>query len=183
MCFVAVNDGAASDATPRRVRRSRCPLGRPRRRHPIEHLIHIEVVVSAAFGFAPGELFASSRGHANVALARQIAMYLAHVWGGLTLTAVGRHFGRDRTTVAHACRVIEDRRDDPGLDRIIAAMETATTLWSSIGVEDAVPGWGAAPPAARPGSRSSSRSSPRADPRFGTRSDPRSGRRNTEVRR
>jgi chromosomal replication initiation ATPase DnaA len=62
-----------------------------------------------------------------VASARQVGMYLAHVACGLPLTEVGRLFGRHRRTVAHACAVVEDRRDDPEFDRAIAVMEFALT--------------------------------------------------------
>jgi hypothetical protein len=34
-------------------------------------------------------------------------------------------FGRDRTTAAHACRRIEDRRADRGLDTALAELEHA----------------------------------------------------------
>jgi chromosomal replication initiation ATPase DnaA len=40
-------------------------------------------------------------------------MYLAHVGRGVSMTKVGRLFERDRPTVAHACGLIEDKRDDP----------------------------------------------------------------------
>ncbi|MGE0024726.1 MAG: hypothetical protein AB7S70_13975, partial [Hyphomicrobium sp.] len=46
-----------------------------------------------------------------------------HVSCGLSLTDVGQVFSRDRTTVAHACAVIEDRRDDPAFDRALELME------------------------------------------------------------
>ena len=46
-------------------------------------------------------------------------MYLAHVCCGMTLTEVGAMFGRDRTTVAHACLRVEYRRDDPSFDRAL----------------------------------------------------------------
>lgn len=52
-------------------------------------------------------------------------MYLAHVACALTLTEVGALFERDRTTVAHACSLIEDRRDDPDLDRKLEHLERA----------------------------------------------------------
>jgi chromosomal replication initiation ATPase DnaA len=52
-------------------------------------------------------------------------MYLAHVVGGLSLTEVGTLFARDRTTVAHACGVVEDRRDDPELDGRLEHLECA----------------------------------------------------------
>lgn len=52
-----------------------------------------------------------------------MAMYLAHVAFGLSFTRVGICFGRDRTTVRHACALIEDRRDDPGYDLALSALE------------------------------------------------------------
>jgi chromosomal replication initiation ATPase DnaA len=66
-----------------------------------------------------------SRCRAEVAEARQIAMYLLHVVRGVSLTAIGRAFGRDRTTVSHACALIEDRRDRPAFDDMICALELA----------------------------------------------------------
>jgi hypothetical protein len=50
-------------------------------------------------------------------------MYLAHIGGGLNLSEVGRLFGRDRTTVAHACSLIEDARDDERFDRMLDLLE------------------------------------------------------------
>jgi len=85
----------------------------------------IEQAVVQVFGVGRDDLHRLSRGRAKVALARQVAMYLAHVACGLTLTDTGRLFGRDRTTVAHACGVIEDRRDDPLFDRSLDLLEWA----------------------------------------------------------
>ena len=59
------------------------------------------------------------------AFARQSAMYLAHVSFGLSFSEIGRAFGRDRTTAAHACRLIEDRRDDPAVDAVLGQLESA----------------------------------------------------------
>lgn len=70
-------------------------------------------------------LFAHSRSRAPVAAARQMAMYLCHVLLEISMTDVGRYFGRDRTTVAHACAVVEDLRDDPAIEREIASLEQA----------------------------------------------------------
>lgn len=83
----------------------------------------IEAAIGDVFGVPRGHLATQSRGKAPVALARQAAMYLAHVSCGLSLTDVGHVFARDRTTVAHACAVIEDRRDDPVFDRALELME------------------------------------------------------------
>jgi chromosomal replication initiation ATPase DnaA len=79
--------------------------------------------VAAAFTIPIGELRATTRRPAQIAFARQSAMYLAHVAFGLSYTDVGRAFGRDRTTAAHACRLVEDRRIEPGLDARLASLE------------------------------------------------------------
>ncbi len=50
-------------------------------------------------------------------------MYLAHVALGITMRDVGGLFARDRTTVAHACGVIEDKRDEPAFDRALELLE------------------------------------------------------------
>jgi Bacterial dnaA protein helix-turn-helix len=99
--------------------------GPPRHRACAPSREAIEQVVVQVFGVGRDELRRISRGRANVALARQVAMYLAHVTCGLTLTDTGKLFRRDRTTVAHACGVIEDRRDDPLFDRALDLLEWA----------------------------------------------------------
>jgi chromosomal replication initiation ATPase DnaA len=79
--------------------------------------------VAADFNIDPAALTAATRGSPRVSFARQIAMYLAHVGFALSFEAIGRSFGRDRTTVAHACRVVEDGRDDIWLDCRLATLE------------------------------------------------------------
>jgi chromosomal replication initiation ATPase DnaA len=64
-----------------------------------------------------------SRCRAPTSHARHIAMYLSYVVLGRTLAEIGEAFGRDRTTVSHACAVIEDMRDDPLFDAEVARME------------------------------------------------------------
>ena len=66
-------------------------------------------------------------GSARTAFARQVAMYLAHVGCGVSLTEVGHLFERDRTTVAHACGLVEDRRDDPDFDYRLNHLERAVS--------------------------------------------------------
>jgi chromosomal replication initiation ATPase DnaA len=85
----------------------------------------IELAVTRVFGVDQTAIERVTRGMAHVALARQVAMYLAHVGCGLSLTAAGNLFGRDRTTVAHACLIIEDRRDDPLFDHVLELLEWA----------------------------------------------------------
>ncbi len=92
----------------------------------------VEALVGVALGVALADMRRSSRGRAPAAFARQTAMYLAHVHLGLSLERVGEHFGRDRTTVAHACARVEDSRDDPNRDRIVACLELALDGWQQV---------------------------------------------------
>lgn len=85
----------------------------------------VEAMVAGAFGVGHGALRAPNRGRADVARARQVAMYLCNTFLGFTLTDVGDLFGRDRTTVAHACHVIEDLRDDRDFDILMTCLEKA----------------------------------------------------------
>ena len=55
----------------------------------------------------------------DVRRARSLAWYLSHTEYGWPLGRVGAAFDRDRTTVAKACREVEDMRDDPGLDGLL----------------------------------------------------------------
>ncbi|GGE95013.1 hypothetical protein H1W37_04500 [Stappia taiwanensis] len=85
----------------------------------------VTACVMSAFGVTQEDIDRRSRGPARTALARQVSMYLHHVVLERTLTSVAQTFGRDRTTVAHACRVIEDRRDDPEFEATLSALEEA----------------------------------------------------------
>jgi chromosomal replication initiation ATPase DnaA len=67
----------------------------------------------------------------RVARARQIAIYLAHVGFGLNYTHLGEAFGRDRTTIRHACFRIEDERDQIRFDRALDFLESALRLQAS----------------------------------------------------
>lgn len=54
---------------------------------------------------------------------RQISMYVCHVALSMPQHDIAIAFGRDRTTVGHACHVVEDRRDDPFFDDFVSAVE------------------------------------------------------------
>jgi chromosomal replication initiation ATPase DnaA len=79
-------------------------------------------LTSKACGVEPS-LVAANRRRAPVAFARQLAMYLCHVVADMSLRDVAVEFGRDRTTVSHACHAIEDRRECPIFDRQIEHLE------------------------------------------------------------
>lgn len=62
--------------------------------------------VAGAFGISEKELLGTSRLR-GIMRPRQIAMYLARQLTGLSLPRLGAAFGRDHTTVLHACRKVE----------------------------------------------------------------------------
>jgi chromosomal replication initiation ATPase DnaA len=80
-------------------------------------------LASAFYGVCGKELRMPGRSRGNVARTRQIAMYIAHTVLDMSMAQVGRGFGRDRTTVLHAVHLIEDMRDDPTFDAILARSE------------------------------------------------------------
>ena len=105
-----------------------------------------EAVVTTALGRFPAGRFESCpqvvpAPARTAAFARQIAMYLAHVGFGLSMAEVGKAFGRDRTTVVHACHLIEDRRDDVRFDQMLDHLEqAATALRTASGINKQVRG-------------------------------------------
>ncbi|MEA2992584.1 MAG: hypothetical protein QOD40_1504 [Alphaproteobacteria bacterium] len=101
------------------------PCGHPLRKNPRPLCDAVETAVAGIFVVPLSQLRKRSRGAASVAFARQSAMYLAHVVFSLSYAEVGRAFHRDRTTAAHACRLIEERRDDPVFDAVLGALEDA----------------------------------------------------------
>lgn len=80
-------------------------------------------IVAALFNVPSKELRQPGRGGLTVARVRQIAMYVTHVALRISMSEVARGFGRDRTTVLHACHLIEDMRDDADFDQIVAVTE------------------------------------------------------------
>ena len=57
--------------------------------------------------------------------ARQVAIYLLHTSLSLSYAEISHVYRRDRTTIAHSCKVIEDLRDEPAFDEWISGMEEA----------------------------------------------------------
>jgi DnaA-like protein len=102
-----------------RVARPKFPISVP---EPFVRQL-LDHAMSRTFAVRSRELWSGTRGRPAAAFARQVAMYLAHVAFGLSLTEVGHVFARDRTTVAHACSLIEDLRDDLTFDRSLELLE------------------------------------------------------------
>ena len=97
------------------------------RKRPHNALVckNARALVARAFQMDVDSLALKTRGSPRSAFARQVAMYIANVGAGLPLRDVGLHFVRDRTTVAHACALVEDLRDARDFDVTVAALESA----------------------------------------------------------
>jgi chromosomal replication initiation ATPase DnaA len=106
-----------SEAAPRQR------LARRRAERAIELCDSLIDITSALFGIPSKELRQTGRPCLEVARIRQLAMYVAHVTLRLSMKEVGVGFGRDRTTVLHACHLIEDLRDDVEFDRMVVMTE------------------------------------------------------------
>lgn len=106
--------------------------GQPGRPHP-EPMKDLPLITPTAFAGMVAPLYhlpasrvlRAGRGTATEAMARQLLMYLLHVSCGHSYTAVGAMIGRDRTTVAHGCQLVEDRRENPALDWSLDVIEMA----------------------------------------------------------
>jgi chromosomal replication initiator protein len=76
----------------------------------------IQKVVAESFGIRISDL-KSKRRTRNIVLPRQVAMYLCRTLTGASLPETGHFFGgKDHSTVIHACKVIEEKKEkDPEL--------------------------------------------------------------------
>jgi chromosomal replication initiation ATPase DnaA len=88
-----------------------------------ERALFVMELVSMATGVPAAHMACDTRNYARAARARMIAMYLVYVSWRWPLARVGRAFGRDRTTAGHACRMIEDLRDDDAFDAELEHLE------------------------------------------------------------
>lgn len=98
----------------------------------------VAAIAATAFGIAPADLAARTRRDARWARVRQIGMYLAHVGFGQSFVAIGQAFGRDPSTVRHACAMVENRRDAARMDRLLDHLEwSGQQFAASVTAEDA----------------------------------------------
>ncbi len=99
-------------------------------------------IVAMTMGVSALEIDSSERSDRAVCWARRLAYYLGHIAFGWPMERVAHAFGRNRTTVSVACRLVEDARSDRRLDQTLAEVEAAirrVEQLSSLG--DAVPDW------------------------------------------
>lgn len=85
----------------------------------------IAMALAAGACGARVEQVASGSRDIRCAFARQVAMYLATVGFGMSLGRVAQAFGRDRSTVRHACMLMEERRENSGFDQWMDALEAS----------------------------------------------------------
>lgn len=89
-----------------------------------EGSVHLAVGLTAyALGLRAEDILAPGRGRPATSFARHVSMYLCHVAFGMSLSRLARAFDRDRSTVAHGCHQVENRRDDPDFDAWIEQLE------------------------------------------------------------
>ena len=83
----------------------------------------VQKVVSEAFGVKIADL-KSKRRTKTIVLPRQVAMYLSRNLAGMSLPETGAFYGgKDHSTVIHACKVIEEKKEkDPELRAKIEAL-------------------------------------------------------------
>ncbi len=87
--------------------------------------------VGAALGVPMRAIRSPRRGTAPEVEARQISIYLLHVVFSVPLNVTGPLFGKDRTTAAHACQRVEERRDDAAFDAFLHDLELAVSALDS----------------------------------------------------
>lgn len=112
------------------VRPSPCVHATTTRRPKDKDAERVLALVSSRHRVTVKQLLHPTRSQAPIAHSRQLAMYLMHTSLGRTMTDVGIYFGRDRTTVAHACGRIEDERDDTRFDADVSALEDALSQFA-----------------------------------------------------
>jgi chromosomal replication initiation ATPase DnaA len=71
-----------------------------------------QFIVCQVHGVPVEEMRKPTRGRPHVARARQIAIHLARLVFAMTHRQLAQEFGRDRSTIHHACGLIEEMRED-----------------------------------------------------------------------
>ena len=114
--FIPITDSASPTSLPARAGKVGAGLAALQ--------VDLCVTFSAAFaGLPKADLLAKGRGKRRISQARHLAIYLAHTSFGLGFSQLAPLFGRDRASLRHACRQIEDLRDDASFDAALARIE------------------------------------------------------------
>lgn len=83
------------------------------------------MIVAQLYAVSAAEMRAPTRGRPRVARARQVAIHLARNVFRMSNQQLAVEFGRDRSTISHACQVIRRQRMADGeFDSTLVWMET-----------------------------------------------------------
>ncbi|MGI9440413.1 MAG: helix-turn-helix domain-containing protein [Parvibaculales bacterium] len=96
--------------------------------HDLLNIASMRLVLATmcrVFGLKEKYLLGASRGSAHLVDARHVTQYMAHIVWGLSFTCIAHLSCRDRTSVAHACGCVEDKRDDKDFDKALFFLELA----------------------------------------------------------
>jgi len=88
-------------------------------------------VIALEFSVPESGIFCAGKGTSERSYTRHIAMYMMYCVYGTTKTRIAEVFGRHSSTVSHACKVIEDQRDDPVFDGKLIDLENRLNQLSS----------------------------------------------------
>lgn len=83
-----------------------------------------QAVAAHSFGIPLDAIIASETGSDQAVKARQVAMYLSRTVLKLGAREIARAFRRTHPAVLHACRRIEEAREDPAFDRTVEWLES-----------------------------------------------------------
>ena len=111
---------------PAKGRKVACRAGLPGRRRAlaIRSVCAVVRMIAGEMVFLTGGRVPDGRNRRfAISHIQQIAIYVCHVVLQLTMTDIAVAFGKDRTTVGHACARVEDRRDDGAYDALIGSVE------------------------------------------------------------
>ena len=83
-----------------------------------------QAIVMQIYAVPLAEMRGPTRGRPRAAWARQIAIHLARSVFRMSCKQLAAEFGRDRSTISHACQVIRKKRQDDGeFDSTLCWME------------------------------------------------------------
>jgi hypothetical protein len=85
--------------------------------------------LAAAVSRAPRAALSGRNRARRYVRARRLALHLAHVGLGVSLTAASAALSRHRAAARRACALTEDARDSLRWDRALDALERALRLW------------------------------------------------------
>jgi chromosomal replication initiation ATPase DnaA len=73
-----------------------------------------QAIVMQIYAVTAGEMRGMTRGRPRAARARQIAIHLTRSVFAMSHKQLAAEFGRDRSTICHACNLIDQLREEDG---------------------------------------------------------------------